>query len=307
METRCEQCGRECWIDDEHTGEQVLCPWCDRPFSAKESPERLQPLAAMVESLLAEIPPIGSSGQSKGEPAPAIPNKKRRRHARRRVPKLVRRLLLASLAVSVAAGMFFGGRKLIESLSIRGQSSQQAGDMPRVEWRADPALLALLGEPRGVDHFSFRPPTDFKALMVLPDPGWLPKRGRFTGLMWRGALGDKAELYCTVVEFPEGEPPAGGLEEALERFFEWLGHHAAFTRFSHGQGETGLMNGRNCIRTSFSGRYRMRSPSRVEPREGVVYVMLDQQRQISLYTLCSPEQRETHDLMGASLLTWKEN
>ncbi|HET6881736.1 MAG TPA: hypothetical protein VFI31_16350 [Pirellulales bacterium] len=130
--------------------------------------------------------------------------------------------------------------------------------------------------------------------------------GHFTGLMWRGPLGDKAELYCTIYTFPENDPLKGGLNEALDRFFEWLGHQSKFTGLSHSNGEIGTLNGHSCIRTSFSGRYRLRNPDRTEVRERVVYVMLDQQKQMSLYTLCTPEERETHEVMGASLLTWQE-
>jgi hypothetical protein len=306
METRCEHCGQECWIEDESAGEQLLCPRCDRSFAATTIGERFQPLASLVEELLAEIPPASAAAHAQAEPVVPTghPARGRRRRAKQRFPKPARRLLLAAVAVSVLVGMCVGVNKLVGSLALTRHVSQAGVS---VEWRADPALLAQLGEPRGVDRFSLRLPADFKRLTVLPDPSWMPHYGgHFVGLMWRGPLGHKAELYCTVYEFPSDEPPTGGLEKAAERFFDWLNKNATFTRFSHGAGEVGQLNGRYCIRAGFSGRYRMRSPARVEPREGVVYVMLDENRQISLYTLCSPDERETHELMGASLLTWQE-
>ncbi|HVX12430.1 MAG TPA: hypothetical protein VHC22_14705 [Pirellulales bacterium] len=306
METRCEHCRQDCWVEDALAGEEVLCPWCERTFIAKEAEERLAGLRDLVESLLTEIQPEpATKGPEETQSVAARPA--RRRAKSRPQSRLVQHLLglafVSAVAVVVAIGVWMWAE--------RRSSGWQAASMDPasanyVEWKADPSLVDQLGEFRGIDHFQFRPPKSFSRWTVLPDPGWLPRNGHYTGLRFQGSQGERAELYCSVVTFPPDSPMQGGLEHGLNRFYEWLGYHAAVGDLSRGDSELGVLNGRNCIRAAFFCRLRRRESLRGDAREGIVYVLIDQGRQITLYTLCDPQLQDEHNLMGASLLTWQE-
>jgi hypothetical protein len=186
------------------------------------------------------------------------------------------------------------------------RSASAETDSSHVQWAPDPLLLDQLAGWKKFDRFEFCPPKSFTRLNVLPQPGWLPPDGHFSGLQFQGPNADRAEIYCNVVTFPPLIPMRGGLEQALGRFYGWLGHHATVVDLSQGEGEVNVLNGRTCIRSSFFCRLRRRESVRGDPREGVVYVMIDKNRQVTFYTLCDPKLQDEHNVMGASLLTWRE-
>jgi DNA-directed RNA polymerase subunit RPC12/RpoP len=307
METLCEHCRRECWIEDDRAGEEVSCPWCGKTFVAKEPPERLIAFASIVESLLSERE---SNAEELGASSPSSPTEmvarpvsgraRQRRRPARRIPRLAAALVLASAVAvggSIAASRWYARAE-------RAASTQAAsGFLP---WEPDPLLVDQLGKWKRFDRFEFCPPKSFTRLSVLSDPGWLPPDGHFSGLSFQGDNGDRAELFCYVVTFPPLVPMRGGLEQGLGRFYGWLGYHAALSNLSKGEPEVGELNGRKCIRSSFVCHLRRRDSLRGDPREGVVYVMLDNNRQVSFYTLCDPKLQDEHNLMAASLLTWRE-
>ncbi|HZZ82173.1 MAG TPA: hypothetical protein VFE62_26985 [Gemmataceae bacterium] len=295
-------------MEDDLAGEVVTCPWCDQSFTAAEPPERLLSLASLVESLLSETKPAvdGTAGESAVATPPdtSVPHRSRRRFAGSKKSKRSFKLwfrLAAGCLVVAGAGV------VLSTLARYLEDSAEAPTSANyVEWRADPFLVTELGDWKNFDHFKFRPPKSMSLLSVLPDPGWLPREGHFTGLRFQGSQGDRAELYCTVVTFPEAAPLTGGLEQGLDRFYDWLGYRAAVVDLSRGKPELGLLNGQNCLRAAFACGVRKRRTVRGDKREGVVYVLLDGGRQVTFYGLCDPALRDEFDLIGASLLTWQE-
>jgi hypothetical protein len=301
METRCDHCGQECWIEDRLAGEEVLCPACDRSFTAKEPVEHLTQLGALVDLLLSEMPAAtGVVTLDASKPKSREVNRARKR--RRRV--VVAATCGAGICAALAA--IYWGVILI----VNWKSVSDAGPSPRMaisgfeEWHADQSLTGRLGELKLVGNFAMRPPNEFTVLNVLPDPKWLPREAHFTGLQWEGPLRDRAQLRCLIVAFSEFEPLKGSLQDGLERFFGWLKHDNRLISLSHSAGETGLVNGQLFIRAKYSGRLRRRNSTRGDDIEGVAYVMLDRSRQICLYATCDPNAREALDLMEAAILTW---
>ena len=307
METLCEHCRRECWIEDDRAGEGVICPWCEKTFVAKEPPERLTTFASMVESLLTEKESKVEEADTSA-PSPqadtalgTLPRRRKRKPApTHRWPQVTAVSVLAMAVVvagAVAANRWYASPQ---------RSASAETDPDSVTWLPDPLLVDQLAGWKKFDRFEFRPPKSFARLNVLPQPGWLPHDGHFAGLKFQGDGGDRAEIYCHVVTFPPLSPMRGGLEEALDRFYGWMDHHATVMGLSHGEREMNVLNGRTCIRSSFFCRLRKRESLKGEPREGVVYVMIDKDRQVTFYTLCDPKLQDVHNLMGASLLTWRE-
>lgn len=213
---------------------------------------------------------------------------------------------MAVVCVAGAVIAITGAMLIRRPLENWRQATIEASHGNYMAWQPDIALLPRLGDFKRVDRFELRLPKSFTALSVLPEPGWLPRNGHFVGLRWTGPASERAEMYSTVVTFPAATPMKGGLEDALDRFYEWLGYRAGLAELSRGEPELGLLNGRNGIRASFFCRLRRRETLRGVKREGIVYILLDGDRQVTLYTLCDPELQDDHNLMAASLLTWQE-
>lgn len=300
METRCDHCGNHLWIDDARAGEQVQCPCCEKLFAAKEPVERLKPLTDFVDSLLAELPAVTASKIT------ALPKSKAEKR------KVRRRYLKPALLATASVGVLGIGIVLVRLaghwLANRQTASQTTnGAEAEIDvWEPDAALLHQLGEPKSVAGFSFRPPVGFTNFNVLPEPKWLPREAKFIGLEWQGPEGEKAPLRCLIVTFSPWEPLEGGLVRAKERFFRWIETNAALMNVSHKSEEVRILNGRLCLRASFSGSYRHKAKLQAEPREGIVSIMLDGGRQISLYTLCSEDARSSMPVLEASMLTWRQ-
>jgi hypothetical protein len=308
METQCEHCRRECWIEDDRAGEEVVCPWCDEVFVANEPRERLTAFASIVESLLSEQEAkAAETGNEASSSSPVEETAHHPRPTRRRRPGPARRwtqlVVVSVLAGAVVVGGLIAASRWYASLELSAAAQTSSSYVP---WTPDPLLLDQLGGWKKFDRFEFRPPKSFTRLNVISDPGWLPPDGHFAGLEFQGEQGARAQIYCHVVTFPPLIPMRGGLEQGLGRFYTWLAHHAAVVDLSKGDPEVGVLNGRKCIRASFFCRLRRRESVRGDARDGVVYVLLDKNRQVTFYTLCDPKLQDEHNLMAASLLTWRE-
>jgi hypothetical protein len=299
MEIRCDHCGTDLWIDDARAGEPVQCPCCEKVFAAKEPVERLKPLTDLVDSLLAELPSVTATKIT------ALPKSKPEKR------KVRRRYLKPALLAAASVGVFGTSIVLVRFAShwlANPQTAAQSTSGAEAEiavWEPDSGLLDQLGESKAVAGFSFRPPIGFTNFNVLPEPKWLPREAKFIGLEWQGPEGEKAPLRCLIVTFSPWEPLEGGLVQAKERFFRWIETNAALMNVSHKSEEVRILNGRLCLRASFSGSYRHKAKLQAEPREGIVFIMLDGSRQISLYTLCSPDAQRSLKILEASMLTWR--
>lgn len=302
METRCEHCGQDCWIEDGQAGESVVCPWCERSFIAKEPTEHSTQLGSLVDLLLTEMPTVASAVNL--EPA----KRKAARDPGNR--RMTRRLLTASIGCvafgTVAAAFYRGVRWVADWFAARSIAAKPTvPDAGTEEWRPNAAVREFLGKPKSVEEFVFNPPEGFTAFNVLREPDWVPHDAHFVGLQWEGPLGPKAQMRCWIVKFGPAEPLQGGLKEALDRFFGWLPHHGALIRLSHEQPEIGKINGEHCVRAAFTGQYRPPGATKLIPRHGVVYVLLAGDRQICLFTLYDPAAQDDGVTMDASWMTWR--
>ena len=302
METRCEHCGQECWVEDRQAGESVICPVCERTFIAKEPTEHFAHTGTIVDLLLTEMPTVASAVAL--EP---IKRKPAREVSDRRI---ARRVLIASVtcaAVGTVTAALYRGVRWLADWSRGGSADAKpiVPDPENEEWRPNAAVRAFLGKPKSIEEFVFNPPEAFETFNVLREPDWIPHDGHFVGLQWEGPLGQKAQMRCWIVKFGPAEPLTGGLKEALERFFGWLPYHGTIVRLSHEEPEIGKINGEHCIRATFTGQYRPPGATKLIPRQGVVYVMIAGERQICLFTLCDPAAQDVAVTMDASWMTWR--
>jgi DNA-directed RNA polymerase subunit RPC12/RpoP len=108
VETRCSHCQQDCWVEDEHAGEEVVCPVCEQAFLAKEPVERFQAVMSIVDVLLTELPALGGNQVVKSADVAEPPRKKKRR---KRAPKVA--IGLTCVALLALAGA-------ITALTING-------------------------------------------------------------------------------------------------------------------------------------------------------------------------------------------
>lgn len=303
METRCEHCGQDCWVEDERAGEEVTCPVCEHAFVAKEPPENLLQIGSLVDLMLAEMPAVTTVLAPQPTKAKTNPVAYRRRRV------LAGTLILGMAGVALCSLTFAAYRGVAWAISRAGNVFSDRGmhatDTGPTVWRPNASVQAFLGKPKVIEGFMFNPPEGFDTFTNMRQAEWTPREGHFVGLQWQGAAGEKAQMRCWIVTFSEVEPLTGGLEEALDRCFGWLKHNGAIVRFSSEPAETGMINKLPCIRASFTGHYRAKGAAMPQPREGVVYILIDGKRQICLYTLCDPTAHDVGVIMDASWMTWR--
>jgi hypothetical protein len=302
VEIRCTHCGQTCWVPNTSGGAEVVCPVCEKTFVADGAASAPADNAEFGSDLLGrELPvvfgPVLLKPRSHAEP-PA------RRRVRRR-PALRRSILIAAGGLSLVAVIVTCFTLLARTWSERPAVGATSKLIPLTEWQADPALTSQLGAAKNVDAFQLDLPKGYLLFGVMREPGWLPLDAKFMGLEFEGHLGNEAQLCCMMVTFAGRSELKGDLNAALERYFEWMQHHAAFTSLSHDPGVIGLLNKRYVIRSSFSGKLRLHGKMTTVHREGDVLVMIDKDRQICLYTFCSPEGRRLRPLLEAAMLTWR--
>ena len=157
---------------------------------------------------------------------------------------------------------------------------------------------------------------------LLPQPGDVPRGGRFTGFRFRGPWGDAAQLHLLFVEYPKdqvdddrvnvGDQAAEGesnderqrLEAALDRLFTRLKHNAATVRFKQGTKQFGELDGMPFVRTGFSGKFLDKGSRTRVDRSGVALVTTEPNRDIFFFSLWEPSiGRPTYDLLETSLFT----
>ncbi|HEV3340763.1 MAG TPA: hypothetical protein VG125_10420 [Pirellulales bacterium] len=154
-------------------------------------------------------------------------------------------------------------------------------------------------------------PNDFE-LDVLPQPGDIPRGGRYTGVRFRAARDEAAQLYLVIVAYPKktGEDEEeevdiqARLEAALDRLFARLSHNAEVVRLARGDVKSGELDGMPFARCSFSGDFRAgRHAARVR-RSGMALATVDGRREIFCYSLCDrTAHRDDRQLLERSVLT----
>lgn len=155
-------------------------------------------------------------------------------------------------------------------------------------------------------------PEDFY-LDVLPQPTNVPRGGRFTGLRFRGSLGDAAQIQIVVVDYAgdqSGKEDSGvkaRLEAALERLFARLTHNASMSRLTRGEMTFPEVHGIPCVRTGFSGDFRDDGKKWRVHRSGTALVTVEPHRDVYLYSLWEGStEQELRNLLAASLLTLRQ-
>lgn len=279
----------------------MLCPRCEQTFVAAASAAPRSDDADPAERLLnTELPVV--FGPVLLKPRSDTPPRTRRR--RRVTPKLRRSLCIASiclgLLVAIIACWGWVGRKVADRLAV----TETTKLVPMTEWQADPADKPQLGPPKNVEAFQINLPKGYLLFGVMREPVWLPPDARFIGLEFEGQLGNQAQLRCMIITFSGREPLTGSLHEALDRFYSWIQHNGAMTALSYDAGVVGMLNKRYVIRSSFSGKQRLHGKLTSEDRKGELFVMIDGDRQICLYSWCTPEGQELLPLLESSMLTW---
>ncbi|HWB10301.1 MAG TPA: hypothetical protein VG826_13810 [Pirellulales bacterium] len=160
-----------------------------------------------------------------------------------------------------------------------------------------------------VSDYTFILPNDFEA-EVMPQPGDIPRGGRFTGLRFRVGRDDAVQLCLMIIDYPkevdeEAEPEVEThLSEALDRLFTRLSRNAAMIGLTRGETQYGDLDGMPFARCRFSGDFRNgRRASRVRCSCAAV-ATAEKRRDVFLYSLCDdtthPDDRE---LLETSLLT----
>lgn len=307
MPLRCPKCGCESvvaqWpLSDDRGGATAQCSKCGGAFAVSRRAKRAS--AAPVEVDLAAL-----------ADAPTGPEVVLRSQGptRNRTVETLKRNWRPILGATACLALFIAARSVATAVRQWIETRETVAELVPAEpensnWLPDPVLFGQLGEYKTIDHFRLKLPKDYVLFGVMKDPSWRPRNGHFVGLEFRGPSDDKAVLIAMIVRFSRDEPLKGGLEEALDRFFGWLKYNALATNLSYSSGEIGRLNGRDCIRSDFVGNFRTSHKKKAVSRGGMVYTMLDGNRQVCIYRLVAAdaEPKDISNLLDASLLTWRD-
>jgi hypothetical protein len=162
--------------------------------------------------------------------------------------------------------------------------------------------------------YSFDVPEGY-FLDVMRQPPDVPRGGRFTGLRFRGPLGDAAQIRVMVVDYPkqatDGADAVGieqRLEAALDRLFARLTRNATLVGLTRGEMTFGELNGIPFVQTGFAGDFRDEDKRGRFHRSGTAFVAIEANRDVFLCSLCEKSaDREVRELLTASLLTLRKD